>query len=209
MKKKKQIFKKLSVFLAVFGFTLSTPITLLANQSFQQGHFSNNTPNNWGNHSQAQTPNRHPSHGLNRNEGHFGAPTPNDFHTPMWQRFEAPQYRFTSGPNYRYTLGRPTYAAGWQRPQNTQNERVDAQGSWRPPQMGAFSGEFETSRVNRFFPLSQRNNQRLTNPWETHSANSMTTHDSLGQGANAHHQSGPQVNPNGGGGMLPSTSILN
>ena len=184
--------KKLIGALAMTAFLLGTPITILANPVFQD-----NSPSNWQNHQQTSV-NVHPSHGLNRNGGHFGPPAPNDFHTPMWNRFDPPNYNFSSGPNYRYVLGRPTYAANWQRPQSMQNHRVDAQGSFRPPSSGIFGGYIQTEQVNRFIQLP-----RLDNPWETHSASAMTTHDSLGQGANSNFQ-----NQNNSSGMLPSTSIL-
>ena len=176
----------------IFGLALFiTPISALASpvQGIPQQNAGGNA--------------QHHTHGLNRNEGHFGPIAANDHHTPMWNRFDAPNYNFTSGPNYRYTLGRPTYAHGFVRPQSTQNMRFDAQGSFAPPNNRFMSGVYPVEQVNPFIPLPVNNT-----PWQTNTPHGMTPWDSTGQGANAHHQHGTTITQSQGG-MLPSTSILN
>ena len=179
--------KLLVTLVLVTAFLMSTPLTMQANSWQWQGGTG-----------------QHHTYGLNRNEGHFGAITANDFHTPMWQRFMPPNYNFSSGPNYRYTLGQPTYAHHFTRDTTFANVRRDAQSSFNPPSVGVFSGVVPTERNNTLIPIVPQ-----TQPIFVPSAHAMTPWDSTGQGANAHFQHGTSMTiDQNQGGMLPSTSIL-
>jgi LPXTG-site transpeptidase (sortase) family protein len=142
------------------------------------------------------------THGFGAGQGRTDIPNNNDYFTDVWTRFFF-NYLFHTGQDYREVFGNPTSTDIMPRNPDMDNIRRNKDAALMPPPFGMFSGEFPTDRSNIYITPDPQ-----VYAWATSVLLNLPTYDTMGMGINGI-QSGNNANGAGmGGGMLPSTSIM-